>query len=155
MHRFSRCEWRDDYPFHYTENNDTFEITKYHHERRVGLERYYYHRGRLPPSNYGHVKRVQGTPLQLLIPRNSKRGSFREHDALPAVPMIKGLIISRQFPRQIHVGTLSRLLSQSFVGLKWFRYEGTVPLGFHDEIALNRGTKELSLSTIIKLQQLT
>jgi hypothetical protein len=78
------------------------------------------------PMHNGHLERAHGTPLQLQ-PRRDERGRFMsQFKSLPAVPMVKGLVMRRQFRREIHVATLSWLLAGSFVALEWFRCERTL-----------------------------
>ncbi|KAL7913768.1 hypothetical protein GGI35DRAFT_224400 [Trichoderma velutinum] len=140
-HRLNRFEMKDDYPFLYAEDLDLkpsiFDFHKMNADNPLNI---YFHGGGLPPLYNEHVKRIQGTPLRLQAQRNDRGRFVNNHKAsLPAVPMIKGLVIRRQFPREIHVGSLSRLLGQSFIALKWFRFERTISLNPCQQMSFDRG----------------
>ncbi|KAL6796996.1 hypothetical protein J3E68DRAFT_402430 [Trichoderma sp. SZMC 28012] len=140
-HRLNRLEMKDDYPFLYAEDLDLEpSIFDFHKMNAANLFNIHSHGDGLPPLYNEHVKRIQGTPLRLQAQRND-RGRFvnRHKTSLPAVPMIKGLVIRRQFRREIHVGSLSQLLSQSFIALKWFRFERTISLNPCQQMSFDRG----------------
>ncbi|KAM0253624.1 hypothetical protein ACHAQJ_007199 [Trichoderma viride] len=139
-HRFNRCEIKDNYPFHYAEDLDLEPgIVDFHRANIADPFNHHFHRGYPPPLYSEHVKRVQGTSLRL-EPQRSERGRFiSQYKSLPAVPMIKGLVMRRQFRRDIHVGTLSWLLDRSFVALEWFRFERTVSPEPQKQISLDQG----------------
>ncbi|KAL6701427.1 hypothetical protein J3F84DRAFT_354800 [Trichoderma pleuroticola] len=140
-HRLNRFEIKDDYPFLYAEDLDLKpSIFDFHKMNAVNPLNIYFHGDGLPPLYNEHVKRIQGTPLQLQAQRND-RGRFvnRHKTGLPAVPMIKGLVIRRPFRREIHVGSLSQLLGQSFIALEWFRLERTISLNPGQQMSFDRG----------------
>lgn len=147
-HRFNRCEIKDGYPFHYAKDLDIVPSMINFHQTNVAepFSRHF-HRGCPPPLYIGHVTRVQGTPLRL-EPRGTERGRFiSQFKSLPVVPIVKGLIMRRQFRREIHVGTLSRLLSRSFVALEWFRFERTISPEPHKQISFDQGMKRGTVFT--------
>lgn len=141
-HRFNRCEIKDSYPFHFVEDlHLTPGIADYHRMNIADPFSYYFHHGCPPPLHSGHAKRVKGTPLRLELQRG-ERGRFISHfKTLPAVPMIKGLVMRRQFRRDIHVRTLSWLLDRSFVALEWFRFERTLSLEPYKQLSFDQGMK--------------
>lgn len=141
-HRFNRCEIKDNYPFHYAEDLDFApSVVNFHRENRDSPLNLHFHRDCPPPLYNEHIKRVQGTPLRL-EPRRDERGRYiSQYKSLPAVPVIKGLVMRRQFRRDIHVGTLSWLLSRSFVALEWFRFERTISPESHGQISFDKGIK--------------
>jgi hypothetical protein len=141
-HRFSRCEIQDWYPFHYAEDLAVMP-SKADIQRIVNPDhfRLYDHRGCSPPWYEGHLDRVHGTPLRLL-PRRDDQGRFiNSCNFLPAVPIVKGLLLRRQFRREIHLRTLSSLLKRSFVALEWFRFERTVSPEPDDQVTFATGMK--------------
>lgn len=140
-HRFHRPEIKDDYPFHYAEDVCLApDMVEFHRTSIADLFRRYSHRRRPPLSN-GHIKRIHGTPL-CLKPERDWRGRFvSQGNSFPAVPMVKGLLIRRQFRREIHVGTLSWLLGRSFVALEWFRFERNISPETCLQSAFDRGMK--------------
>ncbi|KAL6808161.1 hypothetical protein V8C40DRAFT_278941 [Trichoderma camerunense] len=109
-HRLNRFEMKDDYPFLYAEDLDLKpSIFDFHKMNAVNPFNIYFHGDGLPPLYNEHVKRIQGTPLRLQAQRND-RGRFvnQRKTSLPAVPMIKGLVIRRQFRREIHQMSFDR-----------------------------------------------
>lgn len=141
-HRFNRCEIKNGYPFHYAEDLDlTPGMADFHRMNIADPFSRHFHRD-CPPPVYGeHLNRVQGTPLRFK-PRRGEGGRFiSQYKCLPAVPIVKGLVMRRQFRREIHVKTLSWLLGRSFVALEWFRFERTVSLGPHKQISFDQGMK--------------
>ncbi|UKZ96921.1 uncharacterized protein TrAFT101_011694 [Trichoderma asperellum] len=102
-HRFNRCEIKDGYPFHYAEDLDLAPgIVDFHRANIADPFTRHFHRGCPPPLYSEHVKRVQGTSLRL-EPRRDGQGRFiSQYKSLPAVPIIKGLIMRRQFRRDFH-----------------------------------------------------
>lgn len=155
-HRFNRCEIKDDYPFHYAEDLEDPEdpdlapgIVEYHRANMADPFGRLEHREFLPPMyNNHHVKRVQGTPLSL-APQRNKRGRFisqyrscKHLPIFPAVPMVKGLVMRRQFRRDIDVGALSFLFGRCFVALEWFRFERTISLDPNEQICFDQGKYE-------------
>lgn len=141
-HRIVRCEMKDNYPFHYAEDLDRAgSIVDFHRTNMREPISGLLHLNEFPPMYGGHVSRVQGTPL-FLQPQNGKKGLFTSQAKnLPAVPMVKGLVMRRQFPRDIHIRTLSWLISRSFVALEWFRFEKTISLEHHVQLYFDRGKK--------------
>lgn len=141
-HRFNQCEIKDSYPFHYAEDLDlTPGIVDFHRAHTTNqISDCFYHG--YPPLLYNEdVYRMRGTPLRL-VTRESKRGRFVSgYKDLPAVPMVKGLVMRRQFRREIHVRTLSWLLSRSFVALEWFRFERTVFQKPHKQMYFEQGNQ--------------
>jgi hypothetical protein len=90
---------------------------------------------------------VQGTPLRL-EPHRGERGRFvSEYKSLPAVPIIKGLVMRRQFRRDVHIRTLSWLLGRSFVALEWFHLERTISPEPHEQISFDKGMKRRPVFT--------
>lgn len=141
-HRFKRCEIRDDYPFHYTEDLYSAPSMVYFHWVSIaGLFSRYFHRDRLPPWGDQHLKRVQGTPLRLELQRGERGRFISPCKSFPAVPIVRGLVMRRQFRRDIHVRALSWLLARSFVALEWLHLERTVSLEPQEEISFNQGMK--------------
>ncbi|UKZ68382.1 uncharacterized protein TrAtP1_009421 [Trichoderma atroviride] len=70
--------------------------------------------------------------------------------------MIKGLVMRRQFPRDINVRTLSWLIGRSFVALEWFRFERTISLEPHVQLYFDRGVRQHLLPSLPKtLRQLS
>ncbi|KAL7905134.1 hypothetical protein GGI35DRAFT_461882 [Trichoderma velutinum] len=139
-HRIKRCEIKDAYPFHYVEDLDRAPgIINFHRANIVGQGSGLFHRRRAPPLHNGHVKRVQGTPLQFELKRGERGRFASQYKHLPAAPMIKGLVMRRQFRRDIHVRTLSELLNRSFVALEWFRYEKTISIEPHKQASFDKG----------------
>ncbi|KAL5083221.1 hypothetical protein Trisim1_001885 [Trichoderma cf. simile WF8] len=138
-HRFRRCEIKDTYPFHYAEDLCRAPgIVDFHRANVVSSLTVRFHQYRSPPMHNGHIKRVQGTPLQF-EPKRGERGRFvGRYKSLPAVPIVKGLVMRRQFRRDIHTRTLSELLSRSFVALEWFRFEKTIPLEPYKQTTFDR-----------------
>lgn len=147
-HRFNRCEITDSYPFHYAEDLDPARsIVDYHRANMVDPFNGYLHRDWLPPLSGGHIKRAQGTPLRL-EPQNGERGRYiSQSKSLPAVPMIKGLVMRRQYCRDIHIKTLSWLIGRSFVALEWFRFERTISLEAHKQFSFDQGMKRGPVAT--------
>lgn len=139
-HRFTRCEMKDDYPFHYAEDLDfAGSIVDYHRTNMSDPVSGLLHLSGLPPLSGDHINRVQGTPLYLQ-PQNGEKGRFtNQAKSLAAVPMVKGLVIRRQFFREIHIRTLSWLIGRSFVALEWFRFERTISLEPHSQLYFDRG----------------
>ncbi|KAL6876948.1 hypothetical protein J3F83DRAFT_727606 [Trichoderma novae-zelandiae] len=155
-HRFGRCEIMDDYPFHYAEDFDLAPgMVEFHRTNIANPLSHHFHRGRPPPWHSGHVKRLQGTPLRLV--QRGERGRFiSQNNSLPAVPVITGLVMRRQFRREIHVGTLAWLLGRSFVALEWLRFERTVSPEPHKQFAFDQGFQLRLLSSLPKtLRQLS
>ncbi|KAL7918501.1 hypothetical protein ACQKWADRAFT_323717 [Trichoderma austrokoningii] len=116
-HRLNRFEMKDNYPFLYAEDLDLKpSIFDLHKMNAVDPLNIHFHGDGLPSLYNEHIKSIQGTPLRLQAQRNGRGRFVNQHKAtrLPAVPMIKGLVIRRQFRREIHVGSLSQLLGQSF-----------------------------------------
>ncbi|KAM6476486.1 hypothetical protein HDV62DRAFT_402798 [Trichoderma sp. SZMC 28011] len=142
-HRFRRCEIKDTYPFHYAEDLCRAPgIVDFHRANVVSSLTVRFHQYRSPPMHNGHIKRVQGTPLQF-EPKRGERGRFvGRYKSLPAVPIVKGLVMRRQFRRDIHTRTLSELLSRSFVALEWFRFEKTIPLEPYKQTTFDRTSDE-------------
>ncbi|KPM38835.1 hypothetical protein AK830_g7741 [Neonectria ditissima] len=156
-HRFNRCEIKDSYPFHYAEDLDLAPLMVDFYRTNIA-DRFSrpLHRGCYPPLYNEHVKRVQGTPLRLQSQRNEQGRFISQSKSLPAVPMVKGLVMRRQFRREIHVGTLSRLLGRSFVALEWFRFERTISPEPRSQISFDKGFKLHLLPTLPKtLRQLS
>lgn len=141
-HQFNRCEIKNNYPLHYAEDLDLAPgIVDFHRKNNTDPFSRHFHRGYPPPLYNEHIQRVQGTPLRL-EPRRDGRGRFiSQYRRLPAVPMIKGLIMRRQFHRDVHVGTLSRLLGQSFVALEWFRFERIISPEPNRQVSFDQGMK--------------
>ncbi|KAK2589739.1 hypothetical protein QQS21_012578 [Conoideocrella luteorostrata] len=138
-HRLCRYEIKDDFPFHYAEDLDLApDIPGVDRTHISSGLTHLFHRNSPAPLDNGHFKRAQGTPLRLHVQRGNS-GRFVRHKCLPAVPMIKGLVIRRHFRRDIHIATLSRLLDQSFVALEWFRFERTVSIDPQEQINFDRG----------------
>lgn len=141
-HRFKRCEIRDDYPFHYTEDlSSAPDMVDFHLASIAGLFSRYFHRDRLPPWGDEHLKRVQGTPLRLERQRGERGRFISPCKSFPAVPIVRGLVMRRQFRRDIHVRALSWLLARSFVALEWLHLERTVSLEPQEEISFKQGMK--------------
>ncbi|KAL6795814.1 hypothetical protein GGI42DRAFT_363204 [Trichoderma sp. SZMC 28013] len=140
-HRLNRFEMKDDYPFLYAEDLDLKpSIFDFHKMNAVNPLNIYFHGDGLLPLYNEHVKRIQGTPLRLQAQRNDRGRFVNQHKtSLPAVPMVKGLVIRRQFRREIHVGSLSQLLGQSFIALQWFRFERTISLNLCQQMSFDRG----------------
>lgn len=143
-HRWNRCEVNNDYPFHYAEDLDLQpDIFDYHREHVVNSH--------MNPRVHSHniwpwpcetLERAHGTPLQLL-PRRDERGRFTSQvESLPAVPIVKGLVMRRQFRREIHVAALSWLLARSFVALEWFRLERTISANTYTQYLFDKGMQE-------------
>jgi hypothetical protein len=152
-HRLNRLDIQDEYPFHYEEDlhlgpeepggpEMVGQAMVDHHRALLAhpLHRFF-HAGFPPPLHGGHVKRVGGIPLRLELPRGPRGRFINMSTGLPTVPMIKGLVMRRQFRRDIHIRTLSCLLGQSFVALEWFRYERTVCLDPRQQIAFEQGMR--------------
>lgn len=148
-HRFNRCEIKDGYPFHYAEDLDLAPgIVDFHRANIADPFTRHFHRGCPPPLYSEHVKRVQGTSLRL-EPRRDGQGRFiSQYKSLPAVPIIKGLIMCRQFRRDFHVRTLSLLLDQSFVALEWFHFERTMSPERHKQVSFDQGMKRGPVFTV-------
>lgn len=147
-HRLDRCEMKDNYPFHYAEDLDhAGNIVNFHRVNMGDPISGLLHLNRFPSLSGDHLDRAQGTPL-CLQPQNDHGGRFpSQAKNLTAVPMIKGLVMRRQFPREIHVRTLSWLIARSFVALEWFRFERTISLDFHLQIEFDRGMKRGPIAT--------
>ncbi|KAH7328036.1 hypothetical protein B0I35DRAFT_506579 [Stachybotrys elegans] len=150
-HRFSRCEIKDDYPFHYAEDLGCVPgIVQFHRGNIDAYQNYFNHRDTPTPWLQGHAKRMRGTPL-LLLPRSEKEGRFiSDYGSLPAVPIIKGLVIRRQFRRDLDIRSLSCLLGQSFTALEWFRLERTISPTPRAQTAYDRGILEYLLPSLPK-----
>lgn len=148
-HRFDRCELKGDYPFHYAEDQDLAPgMVAFHRANLSDPFSLQFHRGWRPPLYNRHVQRVQGTPLRS-IPSRSERGHFMSQcKRLPAVPIVKGLVMRRQFRRDIHVATRSRLLDRSFVALQWLRFERTISPESERQMSFDRGLARISLCTV-------
>jgi hypothetical protein len=145
-HRFSQCEIKSNYPFHYVEDLDLAPgIVDFHQTHITDPFRRHFHRGCPPPLDGEHIKRVQGTPLRLEQQRGEQGRFLSPYKTLPAVPMVKGLVMRRQFRRGIHVATLSWLLSQSFVALEWFRFERSISMNSRKQVSFDKGTKRRQL----------
>jgi len=141
-HRFSQCETKENYPFHYEEDLLLAPgIVDIHRTNIVDPFRSHFHRGCPPPLDGEHVKRLQGAPLRLL-PQRAEGGRFiSPYKSLPVVPIVKGLVTRRQFRRNIHIATLSWLLGRSFVELEWFRLERIVFLDPRMQISFDKSMK--------------
>jgi hypothetical protein len=141
-HGLNRCEIKDGYPFHYAEDLDlTHPMVDFHRTNINEPLSDHFCRGWPPPWQSENVKRVQGSSLRL-EPRRDERGRFISlSKSLSVVPMIKGLVMRRQFRRDIHVGTLSWLLGRSFVALEWFRFERTISPEPHKQFLFDRSMK--------------
>ncbi|UKZ75970.1 hypothetical protein TrVFT333_003666 [Trichoderma virens FT-333] len=156
-HWFNRCEIKDSYPFHYAEDLDLAPgIVDFHRMNIADPFNHHFFRDYPPPLDNGHVKRVQGTPLHL-EPQRDERGRFiSPYKNLPAVPIVKGLVMRRQFRRNIHVWTLSRLLGRSFVALEWFRFERTISQEPHKRLSFDQDFQSHLLPSLPKtLRQLS
>ncbi|KFG86672.1 hypothetical protein MANI_113838 [Metarhizium anisopliae] len=150
-HRFKRCEIRDDYPFHYTEDlSSAPDMVDFHLASIAGLFSRYFHRDRLPPWGDEHLKRVQGTPLRLERQRGERGRFISPCKSFPAVPIVRGLVMRRQFRRDIHVRALSWLLARSFVALEWLHLERTVSLEPQEEISFKQGFQQHLLPSLPK-----
>lgn len=105
----STCKIRDDYPFHYVEDLETVPgIIDHHQKQPLNRLNRYFHRGHPPPLNNGHFKRLHGAPLRLQAGRKQRGRFVRAAKSLVPVPVVKELVMRRQFWRTIHVKTLSR-----------------------------------------------
>ncbi|OPB45180.1 hypothetical protein A0O28_0073860 [Trichoderma guizhouense] len=156
-HRLNRFEMKDDYPFRYAEDLDLKpSIFDFHKMNAVNPFNIHFHGDGLPPLYNEYVKRIQGTPLRLQAQRNNRGRFVNQHKtSLPAVPMIKGLVIRRQFRREIDVGSLSQLLGQSFIALEWFRFERTISLNPYQQMSFDRVAITPSLPTTLRQLSLT
>ncbi|EGR48441.1 uncharacterized protein TRIREDRAFT_107866 [Trichoderma reesei QM6a] len=154
-HWFSRCEMKDNYPFHYAEDLGLSPgMVEFHQANTAHPFIQGVHRGDSMPWHNGHFKRLHGTPLRLV--RRGKRGRFiSQHRSLPAVPMVKGLVMRRQFRREIHVGSLSCLLARSFVALEWFCFERTLCLKPRHQLTFDQGTYVMCSHTLQRLSDET
>ncbi|KAI9163413.1 F-box domain-containing protein [Paramyrothecium foliicola] len=126
-HWFWPCEMEDAYPFHYAEDlNLVPGLAEYHNSHVPSSAGVNYHFAYDVPWHGAHIHRMRGNPLRLGLKRD-KRGHFiSKYRDVPAAPIIKGLVMRRQFRREIHLESLAWLLSQSFVELEWFRLERTL-----------------------------
>ncbi|KAL7929659.1 hypothetical protein V8C35DRAFT_331145 [Trichoderma chlorosporum] len=159
-HRLNQFQIKNDYPFLYAEDLDLKpSIFDFHKMNAINSLNIYFHGGGLPPLYNEHVERIQGTPLCLQAQRNDRGRFVNQHKtSLPTVPIVKGLVICRQFRREIHVGTLSRLLGQSFIALEWFRFERTISLNPRQQMSFDRGFQSQllpSLPTTLRQLSLT
>ncbi|CAM1504080.1 Fc.00g016710.m01.CDS01 [Cosmosporella sp. VM-42] len=115
----------DEYRYQSHEENkiDPDDYTQYHLDKKVEVWRRLlngwpvnpiYH----PDLEVADMKRFFGSPLAW----DAAPGS------LPRVTIVEGLLIRRQFYRSISMKTLSQLFRESFVNIKWFRYEKWRPV---------------------------
>ncbi|KAL7807543.1 hypothetical protein V8C44DRAFT_187120 [Trichoderma aethiopicum] len=149
-HRFSRCEMNDDYPFHYAEDLALApSMVEFHQKAKAASLNHLIHRGREWPWHNGHIRRLHGTPLRL-VSRNERGRFINPHKVLPAVPVVKGLVMRRQFRREIHIGTLSCLCARSFVALEWFRFERTLSVKPQHQLAFDKGFQSCLLPSLPK-----
>jgi hypothetical protein len=141
-HRLNRCEMKDNYPFHYAEDLDLMgSIVDFHQKNMTNPIIGLLHRDELMSLNGGYIKRTQGSPLRLEAQHGSQGRFISPCKNLPAIPMVKGLIMRRQFFREINVKTLSWLIGRSFVALEWFRFERTISLERHTQLYFDKGIK--------------
>ncbi|VUC21925.1 unnamed protein product, partial [Clonostachys rosea] len=150
-HRFVMGDMNDDYPFHSAEDLDVspgiFDVHRHYHNRSFS---FYLHDGVPVSQSGGHMKRMQGIPLRFEPLRNEAEGYYREYKTLPAVPMIKGLVMRKQFRREIDMRTLSCLLSRSLVSLEWFRLERTIHPDIFDQVCFELGFQTHLLPSLPK-----
>lgn len=149
-HRFDRCEIKDNYPYHFAEDIHLGSVFHFHRENMADPFNLYFHRGLSPPANGGHIRRAQGTPLQLKPRKDEKGRLISLSKDLPAVPVVKGLLMRRQFRREIQVKSLSTLLKRSFVALEWFRFERTISPDYSKQIAFDKGFRLRLLPSLPK-----
>lgn len=141
-HRFNRYEIKDSFPFHYEEDLDIrpgeFEVGGM---SATDALRLHFHRGSPPPLYNGHIARAHGNPLRFQAQSNERGRFIGQYKIIPATPIVKGLVMRRQFHREISLRALSWMLGRSFVGLEWFRFERTVALDPLRQVAFDRGKK--------------
>jgi hypothetical protein len=65
----------------------------------------------------------------------------------PKVEIITGLLIRRQFYRKIAISSLSKLLCEAFLCLKWFRHEGWHNINPHQQESFERGMLKVKFLT--------
>ncbi|KAK1238014.1 hypothetical protein MKX08_002593 [Trichoderma sp. CBMAI-0020] len=150
-HRFRRCEMKDNYPFHYAEDLDLAGgIVNFHRANQADPITGFLHLDSLPPWSGDHIIRLQGTPLCLQTQNGDGNRFTSEAKNLPVVPMVKGLVLRRQFFRDIHIRTLSWLIGRSFVALEWFRFERTISLEPHTQLYFDRCVRQHLLPSLPK-----
>lgn len=96
----------------------------------------------------GAARRLRGTPLELL-PKKQKRGTDLTSD-LPAVPIVKGLVLRRSFFRGIDPASIATLLRESFVALESLYMQRWIGQTVKGDVALFDGTLELGDSLVEK-----
>ncbi|CAG9983390.1 unnamed protein product, partial [Clonostachys byssicola] len=134
-HRYIIGDMQDDYPFHPAEDADVPPgIAGVHSSYHRRTHTFLTHNGHLASRQGGHIKRIQGTPLRLEPTRNNT-GGFNDEYILPAVPMIKGLVMRKQNRREIDMRALACLLSRSLVSLEWFRLERTIHASVLEQVS--------------------
>ncbi|CAH0044671.1 unnamed protein product [Clonostachys solani] len=150
-HRFIIGDMRKRYPFHPAEDRDVPPgITDVHRSYHTRSFTFYCHYGDLVSELGGHIKRMQGTPLRFEPLMNETDGANGEYKNLPAVPMIKGLVMRRQNRREIDMRSLSCLLSRSLVSLEWFRLERTVHPDITEQVSFELGFQTHLLPSLPK-----
>ncbi|KAL7919899.1 hypothetical protein ACQKWADRAFT_329253 [Trichoderma austrokoningii] len=138
-HFFDRCEIKDNYPFHYAEDLDGgLNIVDFHRSHIDVSDN-----GDWTPRNGGHIMRYQGTPLRFDPPKDNRGRFINRFKIFPAVPIVKGLVMRKQFRREISVKTLSWLMCRSFVALEWFRFERNIPLDSHRQLYFDQANTAL------------
>ncbi|KAI5468192.1 hypothetical protein BGZ63DRAFT_431803 [Mariannaea sp. PMI_226] len=116
-HRYYEVEMDSDYPFLFEDDlKRRLGLLNYHREKRADIRASLNsHRQNTIPEER---QRLHGTPLEF------RPWSLRNAmPTLPSAPIVKGLLIRRQFFRGIALPSLAKLLRESLVALEWFRFE--------------------------------
>ncbi|CAH0022579.1 unnamed protein product [Clonostachys rhizophaga] len=150
-HRLIIGDMQPNYPFHPAEDPDVppgiADVHSYYHRRSWC---FLIHDGHLPSRQGGHIKRMQGTPLRFEPIRNETDRFNGEYINLPAVPMIKGLVMRKQHRREIDTRSLACLLSRSLISLEWFRLERTIHADILQQLCFELGFQTHLLTSLPK-----
>ena len=88
----------------------------------------------------GAVKRLFGAPLNFRTQPGNKLN-------LPQAPIVEGLLIRRQFYRQISPESLARMFRESLTSAQWLRMERWHSYSYQQELCHLKGTSILRTDT--------
>lgn len=142
QHRFRNFEMNDEYPFQCEEDlrrsPGVLEYSRQKYPELVDEERIRHRTS--PRPTLGEHQRFQGTPLELrLWKKGNRKGHRNPISTLPEVPLVRGLLIRRQFYRGFAAISLAELFRQSFTSVEWFRLERWISNTAEDETSFIDG----------------
>ncbi|KAF4993373.1 hypothetical protein FDECE_13427 [Fusarium decemcellulare] len=147
-HHFWPFPLLEDYPFQTEEDLEKRPSLNFYHRRKifrtprtvVTHRQAYDEAGQHKALSSGKYRRLLGAPLELR-PRELKEPL----PVLAAAPIVKELLLRRQFYRSLAITTLAALFQQSLTGLECFRYERRMGVVEDEEQAFWDGFKQVLL----------